>query len=247
MENAHKVGIEQPLPWADGRFSGPIVRNRYVIGDVHGCSRTLRKMVEEALELGPDDILYLLGDYIDRGPDSKGVLDYIMQLFSENYDLRPLRGNHEQLLLDALDDPSAFLIWKGNGGYKTLQEFGISHPRYLPQRYLDLFSAMPLMHLLDEYLLIHAGLDFSKDDPINQSSGNDLLWARDYRVVPAKLGDRTLVTGHSRTPLFAIKDSLATSHISLDNGCYSKGEIGYGALVALDLDTKQLVVVPNCD
>lgn len=245
MNNANNQ--RQPPPWAGGRFSDPVVRNRYVIGDVHGCSRTLRKMVEEVLDLGPNDILYLLGDYIDRGPDSKGVLDYLLQLFSEDYDIRPLRGNHEQLLLDALSDPETFTLWKGNGGYSTLQEFGISHPRDLPRRYLDLLAAMPLMHLLDDYLLVHAGLDFLKSDPITDSSPHDLLWARDYRVVPVKLGGRTLVTGHSRTPLFAINDSIATSHISLDNGCYSKGEIGYGALVALDLDTRQLVVVPNCE
>lgn len=199
-------------------------------------------MVEEVLELG------LLGDYIDRGPDSKGVLDYLMKLSEGGYDIRPLRGNHEQLLLDALDDPEAFTRWKGNGGYGTLHEFGITHPRELPTRYLDFLASMPLMRLLDDYVLVHAGLDFRKDDPVTETSHHNLLWARDYLVVPAKLDGRTLITGHSKTPLFVICESLQTCHITLDNGCYSKGEMGQGAMVALDLDWRdQLIVVENCD
>ncbi len=234
-------------PWAGGRYSKPIVRNRYVIGDIHGCSRTLRKMVEELLEFGPDDILYLLGDYIDRGPDSKGVLDYLMELFMGEYDIRPLRGNHEQLLLDSLNDPEAFTIWKGNGGYGTLQEFGVVHPSELPKRYLDFITHMPLMHLLDDYVLVHAGLDFRKDDPLTESTSEYILWTRDCRFDSSKIGGRTLVTGHCRMPLTTIRESLQTKHILLDNGCYSKGEIGESALVALDLDTRQLIVVQNCD
>lgn len=237
---------QQPSPWA-GRFSQPIVRRRFVVGDIHGCSRTLRKLVEDHLHLGEYDILYLLGDYIDRGPDSKGVLDYLMELFMCDYDISPLRGNHEQLLLDAIDDPEAFTIWKGNGGYGTLQQFGVTHPRDLPKRYLDFLNFMPLSHLLDDFVLVHAGLDFRKDDPINESSPHDLLRSRDYRVDAAKLGGRTLVTGHSRSPLFAIRESLQTCHINLDNGCYSKGELGQGALVALNLDTRELVVMKNCE
>lgn len=245
---ADQMSSQDPLspPWA-GRFSRPVARRRFAVADIHGCSRTLRKMVEEVLQPGPDDILYLLGDYIDRGPDSKGVLDYLIELFMGDYDIRPLRGNHEQLLLDAIEDPEAFTVWKGNGGYGTLQEFDVDHPRELPRRYIDFLNSMSLMHLLDDYVLVHAGLDFRKADPIAETLPHDLLWARDYRVDPARLGGRTLVTGHSRTPLFAIRESLQTCHITLDNGCFSKGEMGEGALVALDLDARELIVVENCE
>ncbi|GLI36864.1 hypothetical protein KI811_17825 [Geobacter hydrogenophilus] len=85
------------------------------------------------------------------------------------------------------------------------------------------------------------------DCSIAETSSYDLLWARDYRVDPAKLGGRTLVTGHSRTPLFAIRNSLQSRHVNLDNGCFSKGELGEGALVALDLDIRELIVVENCE
>jgi len=237
---------KQPPPWG-GRFSQRYAPRRFAAGDVHGCSRTLRTLVEDVLRIGKDDILYLLGDYIDRGPDSKGVLNYLMELYMGEYDIRPLRGNHEQLLLDSLNDSEAFTIWKGNGGYSTLKEFGVAHPSELPKRYLDFINHMPLTHLLDDYVLVHAGLDFRKVDPLTESTSEDMLWTRDCRFNSNKLGGRTLVTGHCRMPLSTIRESLQTCHIFLDNGCYSKGEIGEGALVALDLDTRQLIVVPNCD
>lgn len=217
----------QPPPWA-GRFSKQVVRRRFVVGDVHGCSRTLRKLVEDAIKPGPDDILYLLGDYIDRGPDSKGVLDYLMELFMGDYDLRPLRGNHEQLLLDAIDDPEAFTIWKGNGGYGTLQEFGVSHPRELPRRYLDFLNIMPLMHLLDDYVLVHAGLDFRKDSPISETSPRDLLWSRDYRVDPAKLGGEN--PRHRPQPDTIVCDSQFVARMPHQSGqwLFQQGRAGRG-------------------
>jgi hypothetical protein len=74
-----------------------------------------------------------------------------------------------------------------------------------------------------------------------------MLWSRDSQVDPSKIGSRTLVTGHTVTPLFAIYDSLAAHHITLDNGCYDKGELSCGALVALDLDTRELLVQENME
>jgi len=222
-------------------------RRRFVVGDIHGCKKTLQKMVEDVLRLEPEDMLFLLGDYIDRGPDSKGVLDYMLYLSEAGYDIRPLLGNHEEMLLNAATDPATRSLWFGNGGWQTMREFGVETPEEIPQRYLDFLASLPLMYLLDDYLLVHAGLDFRKDNPIYESAHQDLLWARDYKVDIDKLAGRTLVTGHSKTPLFEIQTSLATSHIKLDNGCCSKWEIGYGALVAMNLDTRELLVQNNIE
>jgi len=123
----------------------------------------------------------------------------------------------------------------------------VAHPTEIPQHYLDFLASLPLFHRLDDYLLVHAGLDFRKADPLCESSPVDLLWARDYWVDRGKLAGLILVTGHSVTPLSVIRESLATSHIKLDNGCYIHGAMAYGALVALDLDRRELVVTRNCD
>jgi serine/threonine protein phosphatase 1 len=103
------------------------------------------------------------------------------------------------------------------------------------------------MYLLDDYVLVYAGLNFRKADSITESTPQDLLWARNFQVDPSKLAGRTMVTGHTKLPLFEIKGSLPTRHLRLDNGCYSKGEIGYGALVALDLDTREMLVLDNVE
>jgi serine/threonine protein phosphatase 1 len=219
---------------------------RLAIGDIHGCLRTLSAQLERFAP-GPGDTVYLLGDYIDRGPSSKGVLELLLALVRDGIDLRPLRGNHEQLLLDAVGDADALAVWKGNGGYRTLQEFGVSHPGKIPSRYLDFLSSLPLVHLLDDYVLVHAGLDFDSADPLRESRPQHLLWTRDPQVDAAKLGGRTLVTGHTVTSISAIRQSLSTSHIRIDNGCFSRGELGYGALVALDLDARILIEIANCE
>lgn len=130
-------------PWAGRRFTRAISHRRFAVGDVHGCSKTLRALVEEKICLTADDTLYLLGDYIDRGPDSKGVLDYLLGLWNSNYDIRPLRGNHEQLLLDSVSDPGSQRLWYNNGGWGTLREFGVTNPAEIPQLYRDFLALLP--------------------------------------------------------------------------------------------------------
>lgn len=235
-------------PWA-GRFSRPIVRHRYAIGDVHGCCRTLRALVEDCLHLGKDDILFLLGDYIDRGPDSPGVLDYLLELiWKRNYDIRPLRGNHEDLCLRAASgDTFAQRVWYVNGGWGTLQQFGVARPEEIPKRYLEFMAAMSLIRVEPDYVLVHAGLDFEAADPLRETTEQQMLWDRSSRPESRNVGGRTLVCGHTVTPLFEIRESLATGVIHLDNGCFDKGHLWYGSLVALNLETRELLVQENCD
>ncbi|HBA88849.1 MAG TPA: serine/threonine protein phosphatase [Geobacter sp.] len=224
------------------------IRRSYAVGDVHGCCRTLEKMVEEALRLEKNDTLYLLGDYIDRGPDSKGVLDYLMQLSETGFDIRPLLGNHEEMLLQsAAGDDMSRRIWYFNGGFKTVQQFGVDAPTEIPPRYLDFLCKLPRVLSTDRYVLVHAGLDFSTPDPINDTSRNDMLWERGTFVDTGRLGGRTLVTGHTTNSLSEIENSLMTGHIMLDNGCWTKSETRFGNLVALDMDARRLIVVKNCD
>ena len=89
------------------------------IGDVHGCSTTFRKMVLEEINVQKSDVVYCLGDYIDRGPDSKGVVDFIMELRAKGYTLHTLRGNHEQLMMDSLTRSEMFDAWMTCSGSVT--------------------------------------------------------------------------------------------------------------------------------
>lgn len=235
-------------PWS-GKFTNQTAGRRFVLGDIHGCSRTFRRMVEEVLKLGEGDTLYLLGDYIDRGPDSKGVLDYLMQLcMKTDISIQPLLGNHEKMLLNAVArGEESWQFWYGNGGWATLQQFGVKKPIDIPQEYINFLSILPTLLTTDEYVLVHAGLHFGVADPVNDTPDFFRLWDRDYKVIPEKIGNRTLVVGHTMVDIHTIKNSLATHHIKLDNGCFDKGHIGFGSLVALDLDSREIIEIRNCE
>lgn len=226
----------------------PVARKRYAIGDVHGCCRTLRTMVEDRIRLETGDILFLLGDLIDRGPDSRGVLDYLLRLIAAGHDVRPLMGNHEELCLKAAaGDSFAERVWYANGGAGTLMQFGVERPWEIPKRYLDFMAALPGLAVEPDYVLVHAGLDFETDDPLRDTDPHFMLWDRGSGAQPRHIGGRTVVCGHNVMPLFRIRDSLATRLIRLDNGCFSRGDGEYGNLVALNLDTRQLLVQESVD
>ena len=241
------ASVEQQANHNTEKQNSSFSRRRFAVGDIHGCYKTLRKMVEEVLLLKPEDTLYLMGDYIDRGPDCVGVLDYLMHLRESGFDIQPLMGNHEEMLLDSIADPIVRRIWYINGGWRTIQQFGVDSPEEIPQRYLDFITHLPRILITEDYVLVHAGLDFSTYHPLQDTSRQFMLWTRDHRVDSVKLAGRTLITGHTVTPLFEIRKSLSTNHINLDNGCYSKGETCYGALVALDMDNRKLLVQKNIE
>lgn len=220
---------------------------RFVIGDIHGCCKTFRSLVEDVIGLKPDDTLYLLGDYLDRGPDSAGVLGLILGLQDAGWHVYPIMGNHERMLLDALRSTQAESLWLVNGGVATLDSFHVESPRDIPRRYLDFLGSLPLCRVTDDYAFVHAGLDFDKGDPLSESTEATMLWGRDCRAVTDSIGGRILVVGHTITDIGLVKASLATGCIRIDNGCYQGVRHGFGSLTALNLDTRELMLRQNCE
>ena len=82
------------------------MRRQWVIPDIHGCSKTLKALIGEQIRPTRNDWFYFLGDYIDRGPDARGVIDFIIQLEADGFNVRRLRGNHEDFLLKVYDPNS---------------------------------------------------------------------------------------------------------------------------------------------
>jgi serine/threonine protein phosphatase 1 len=97
--------------------------NRYVIPDIHGCIHTIQYAIEKIIRPVKTDELYFTGDFINKGPDSKAVLDYIFHLREKGFYIRSVRGNHEQMLLDAIEDKSLSEDFKLKGGINTLESF----------------------------------------------------------------------------------------------------------------------------
>ncbi|WP_224998305.1 metallophosphoesterase [Cesiribacter sp. SM1] len=222
--------------------------SRWLVTDIHGCYHSLKALLEQQLGLKKQDHLYLLGDYISKGPFSKQVLDYLMELREGGYQLHMLRGNHEQEVLNVLKGTTSLTTFREKGGFTFLNNLNISHPADIPDRYINFFEQLDWYFTLDDWILVHAGFDFEQEDPFQLS--DKLVNIRDYRVNLSKTAGRKLLHGHSPTDLAVIEDSLEKKeslHISLDAGCVYKNNPAQACLIALNVDEWQWKVQKNID
>ncbi len=218
---------------------------RFVIGDIHGCVRTFRRLLHEIIRMRKDDSVYLLGDTIDRGPSSKEVIDEIRALRASGHEINSIRGNHEEMMLKSCRDRSIFQLWMANGGRETLMSFGVEDGCEIPSDYLSFIDTFPHFLELDEFILVHGGLNFSIAHPLMDLEA--MLWSRDKEVLKDRVGGRRLVSGHTPLDREGIRRSLASDHIILDNGCIYHGQPGLGSLCALELDSMSLFFQENVD
>ena len=219
------------------------------VADIHGCCRTFRRLIYDVVHLKKSDVLFILGDMIDRGPDSKGVIETILELQAGGYNIRPIRGNHEQMLLLSIYLPSNnnLVEWLESGGHKTLKSYGVTHPEELDE-HIYFLGSLPIYLITDSHVFVHAGLDFTLDDPLAYAGEDAMFWKRGDDVDETKIGGRVLVSGHTPLPLQKIRRSISTSHIRLDNGCvYGDALPGLemGNLVALELESGVLHIQDN--
>ena len=234
---------------------------RWVIPDIHGYVNTLKALIEEKIRPSRSDELYFLGDYIDRGPDSRAVIDYIRELENTGYAVTALKGNHEDFLVELYDAEIQlknpwFLTfadrkkksWNDIGGKATLKSFGIHSLKDIPAGYIDWMRNLKYFVSLEKFILVHAGLNCLIDDPFTDT--RSMLWLRDYEIIPEKTGNRKIIHGHVPVSLEFIDLSLKNSYykfIDLDNGPYLAGKEGYGNLVALELTNMEMVIQDNRD
>ncbi|GAA4309753.1 metallophosphoesterase family protein [Nibribacter koreensis] len=221
---------------------------RYAISDIHGCLATFKALVEQVLKLELHDHLYLLGDYINKGPDSKGVLDYILHLQRQGYQLTCLRGNHDQLLLDALDK-GVHTVWlTPEEQQDTLRNFGVERFEDIPEMYIQFIRSMPLLVVLDDYILVHAGLDFSQANLLATDSCT-LLNIKRFQPSVKKLGKRILLHGHLPVSKASIEKVVKQNRISvnLDAGCVYYKNAEFGWLCGYTLDKRQLLWQRNIE
>lgn len=215
----------------------------FAIGDVHGCFDNLKLLIEKRLLLNKADKLVLLGDYIDRGPQSKAVVDYLLNLKSAGFDVIALRGNHEALLLDAYTDERNLPKWLQNGGHATLQSFEVDSPRQLSPHYLDFFQKLPYYYAQAGYLFVHAGFNDKILNPFSDTTA--MLWSSQKSYQHHLFADKTIVHGHKPLTVSQCAKQLSgqIQVINIDTACVIKGKSGYGQLTAIELHSKQLYSV----
>jgi len=222
---------------------------RIAVGDIHGCSRTFRALIEEEINLSFEDEIYLLGDYVDRGPDSKGVLDYIFELIDSGYNVKPLKGNHEEDLLKYNQEEFRYLEWhlSKNHSLNLLDGEGLQN------KYADFFESLPYYYELEHCYIVHAGFNFSSEDPFSDRDG--MLVQRDFTYSEEHLKGKTVIHGHQPAYIDIIQERINKREkiIPLDNGVpYVKRHKVYehtqlGGLCGLDIDSYELYRCLNRD
>ncbi len=209
----------------------------FVISDIHGNNELFREALNE-VGFKKEDKLVLLGDLIDRGIDSKGVLDSVIQLQENGYNVVCLMGNHEQMLLDAPLSKDHLNHWLLNGGDQTLNSFRINSLKKIPPMYLNLINTFKYFEENENFIFVHAALNMKIADPLMDV--DTILWERN----PAKylsldwLGNRKLIHGHTPTSQVEILKAIENNEkiICIDNGSFINRK-NYGTLCVLHLET----------
>lgn len=228
----------------------------YAIGDIHGEADLLRRLLErlrqdmaERSDLAATVIF--LGDYIDRGPDSRGVLDLLLADPLPGAKVRFLRGNHEQTILEFLVDPLAAADWLRFGGVETLASYGLRAPpgptgpdrlrqlaaglaERLPPAHLSFLRTTSLMVAVGDYVFVHAGI--RPGIPLNQQKQDDLLWIRDGFIDTSFRASHVIVHGHT----ISDEPVLLPHRIGLDTGAYASGTL---TAIALQAEERRVLQV----
>ena len=224
---------------------------KLVIPDIHGCAKTLIELLHK-IGLNKTDELYFLGDYIDKGRDSAGVIDTILSLKESQYQLYTLRGNHEENLIEAYYhyNPTLFqyFVANVNKSANLLDDKGA-----LKTKYLNFFNDLPYYFELDDFWLVHAGFDTKKENVF--ASKQKMLEIRGFTYDELKLKNKTVVHGHQVTHLNIVETAIKNRSkiIPLDNGCvYTSPHHLHdykqlANLVCLDLSTFNYFIQPNID
>ena len=212
-------------------------RRLYCIGDVHGrvdLLRDLHTMIsEDAQGFEGELTLVYLGDLIDRGMQSREVVDLLLDEPLTGFEVVYLKGNHEQTLLDFIEYPEQAASWLAWGGRETLVSYGVPLPAglqradpqalrdtlvaRLPERHLAFYRGMDVYHEAGDYLFVHAGI--RPGIPLQEQSDSDLMWIRQEFLECEDDHGRVVVHGHSITE----EVEMRPNRIGIDTGAVYSG------------------------
>ena len=213
----------------------------YAIGDIHGRADLLRalqaKIVEDARRAPIErKVVVYLGDYVDRGLESRQVIELLMDAPLDGFECVHLKGNHEAFMLDFLDDASMGPAWFANGGLATILSYGVGlgdgvraearaeHAQAafraaLPSRHREFLAALPYMHVEGDYAFVHAGI--RPGVPLERQSSQDLMWIRQEFLGSSVRHPKMIVHGHS----IHFTPEVKTNRIGIDTGAYATGAL----------------------
>ena len=192
----------------------------FAIGDIHGCLDKLKTLLGMIQVNWDKDLMVFLGDYVDRGPDSRGVIELLLNLKKEHADrLIFLKGNHEWMFMQFLngEDHDLFLP---NGGKKTLESYSVEKDKIdIPQSHRDFLDHLDLYFETNDYIFVHAGL--RPYISISEQSPEDLLWIRSHFLKSSYDWGKRVIFGH--TP-FSVP-FIEPNKVGIDTGAVYGGRL----------------------
>jgi serine/threonine protein phosphatase 1 len=190
-------------------------KRTFIIGDIHGCLDMLEKLMDKIAWSPDNDRLIFLGDYIDRGENPKGVVDYILDLTRRSSLVECLKGNHEAMLLDFLTGRDRFMFII-NGGWKTLESYGMyessEDDSAIPSEHRIFYESLKLYVELEDYYVVHAGFKPGLD--MKKQTEDEMLWIRKSFVSSDFDFGKKIIFGH--TPFK--EPFIMQNKIGLDTG-----------------------------
>ena len=213
----------------------------YAIGDVHGCMELLRSLLGAIAEDAANHpakrkVLVCLGDYVDRGGDSRAVIDCLLHHQPADFTCIFLKGNHEDAMVRFLDGEAIGASWIDQGAIATFFSYGVRPPRRpadaadlmrarnelaanLPDGHLDFLRALPLSHIEGDYLFVHAGLRPGLS--LEQQDSEDMIWIRDEFLRSNFDFGKVVVHGHN----IALEPEIRPNRIGIDTGAFASGRL----------------------
>ena len=202
----------------------------FAIGDIHGYLDALNGLLD-IIRPNSGDTIVMLGDYVDRGPNSRGVIERLIQLESECH-LVSILGNHDQMALDiANGDTSNFLNWLGFGGEMTLDSYDCASPADFPKEHIEFLRRCVPWHESEQNIFVHA--NYIRELPMDQQPAEVLRWdSLRYRLPGLHCSGKKAILGHTSQ-----KNGLP---LELDYlTCIDTWIYGEGYLTAMDVDSAQ--------
>lgn len=232
----------------------PAGHRAYVVGDIHGRADLLAPLLERiaadrARHNDRQSHIIFLGDYVDRGPTSKDVVDMMIDLSRADSSIIMLKGNHEAAMMTFLQDPLKGKRWLHYGGDTTLKSYGVdvdlaaldeksidriirSFRRKLPDSHLQFFGTLQSSFTLGDYFFVHAGVDPA--NPVDEQREHDMLWIRNSFLSHEGLYEKVIVHGHSIIPEPEFKEN----RIGIDTGAFYSNVL---SCLVLEGDRKEIL------
>lgn len=217
----------------------------FAIGDVHGCAKALRALIDQ-IQPTAEDIIVPLGDYVDRGPDSRAVLDQLIEL-EKRCQLFPLLGNHELMMLSALESLDSLRFWLHCGGAATLESYG-GDVADIPEAHVSFIRSCRNYYETDTHFFLHANYD--PQLPLDEQPERLLFWEHlvfydnGMHTIPSRhFTGKIAIVGHTpqeNGEILDLGDVVCIDTFCVGSGCLTAMELPSGRLCQTDKDGRVL-------